>query len=238
MVSNVPTIYYFLQYRHFQIVLKLNKYHVGDRNSIPTLGGVGCFPRTLLCSYQVKQFKKQQLTDVQVKITDVINSLCFKTFFNFSCYTVFVNALRGKSHLCIPFLGIVRPQSQFPHSCVCERFIYSQDRSTYFPAAEQADRSWKYISLSQVYECRNWETEHCNSVLEITVSFLVIHKWEPDIYIGFSPALPLQCSVWYHHLPSCQKGIFYREAVQSHCVKAGPKLFEIHPSGCHRDVNP
>ncbi len=45
--------------------------------------------------------------------------------------------LQGKSHLCIPFLGIARPQSQFPHSCVCEQFIYSQeDRSTYFPAAE------------------------------------------------------------------------------------------------------
>ncbi len=43
---------------------------------------------------------------------------------------------KKKSHLCIPFLGIARPQSQFPHSCVCERFIYSQDRSTYFPAAE------------------------------------------------------------------------------------------------------
>ncbi len=26
-------------------------------------------------------------------------------------------ALQGKSHLCIPFLGIARPQSQFPHSC-------------------------------------------------------------------------------------------------------------------------
>jgi hypothetical protein len=44
--------------------------------------------------------------------------------------------LQGKYHLCIPFLGIARPQSQFPHSCVCERFIYSQDQSTYFPAAE------------------------------------------------------------------------------------------------------
>jgi hypothetical protein len=31
------------------------------------------------------------------------------------------------------------------------------------------DRSWKYINLSQMYECRNWETEHNNSVLEITV---------------------------------------------------------------------
>jgi hypothetical protein len=57
------------------------------------------------------------------------------------------------------------------------------------------NRSWKYINLSQIYsyECRNWETEHYNSVLEITISFLGIQKWEPDIYIGFSPALHLQC---------------------------------------------
>ncbi len=55
--------------------------------------------------------------------------------------------LQGKFHLYIPFLGIARPQSQFPHSCVCKGFIFSQDRSTYFPAAEWADRSWKYINL-------------------------------------------------------------------------------------------
>ncbi len=86
-----------------------------------------------------------------------------------------VFTLQRKSHLCIPLLWIFRPQSQFPHSCVCERFIYSHDRSTYFPAAEEADRSWKYVSLSQIYECRSWETEHYNSVLEITVSFLYIN---------------------------------------------------------------
>ncbi len=32
-------------------------------------------------------------------------------------------ALQGKSHLYIPFLGVARPQLQFLHSCVCERFI-------------------------------------------------------------------------------------------------------------------
>ncbi len=101
--------------------------------------------------------------------------------------------LQKKSPLCIHFLGIAQPKSQFLHSCVCERFIYSQDLSTYFPAAEQADRSWKHINVSQIYECRILETEHYNSVLEITVSFKVIHKWEPDIYIGLSPALHLQC---------------------------------------------
>jgi hypothetical protein len=36
----------------------------------------------------------------------------------------------------IPRKGIARPQFQFPHSSVCERFIYSQDRSTYFPGGE------------------------------------------------------------------------------------------------------
>ncbi len=71
------------------------------------------------------------------------------------------------------FSGIAQPQSQFPHSCVCERFIYSQDRFPYFPAAEQADRSWKYINLSQIYECRNQETEHYNSVWKYQ-----FHFWE------------------------------------------------------------
>ncbi len=47
-----------------------------------------------------------------------------------------MSTLQRKSPLCIPFLGIARPQSQFLHSCICERFIYSQDLSTYFPAAE------------------------------------------------------------------------------------------------------
>ncbi len=33
-----------------------------------------------------------------------------------------------------------RPQSQFPHLCVCERFIHSQDQSTYFlPQNRQID---------------------------------------------------------------------------------------------------
>ncbi len=79
-----------------------------------------------------------------------------------------------------------------PHSCVFERLIYSQDRATYFPGAEEADRSWKYINLSRIYECRNWETENYNSVLEITVSLLGIAKCEPDIFIGFSLAFHLQ----------------------------------------------
>jgi hypothetical protein len=59
-----------------------------------------------------------------------------------------IYALQRKSHLFNPRKGIARPQSRFPHSCVCERFVYSQDRSTYFPAAEEADWSWEYIYKS------------------------------------------------------------------------------------------
>ncbi len=97
-----------------------------------------------------------------------------------------------KSLLCFPFLRIARPQSQFPYSCVCERFIYFQEQSTYFPTREQADRSWKYINLSQIYECRNWETEHYNSVQEITVSFLGINGYQAFILDSHRPFI---CSV-------------------------------------------
>jgi hypothetical protein len=34
-----------------------------------------------------------------------------------------LKTLQGKSHLCIPLLGIALPLPQFPHSRRCERFI-------------------------------------------------------------------------------------------------------------------
>jgi hypothetical protein len=43
-----------------------------------------------------------------------------------------LHTLQRKSHLYTLFLGIARPKSQFPRSCVCERFLYPQDWSTYF----------------------------------------------------------------------------------------------------------
>jgi hypothetical protein len=62
-----------------------------------------------------------------------------------------------------------------------------------FPCSRISRPSWKCINLSQIYECRILKTEHYNSVLEITISFMGIHKWEADIYIGFSPAHHLHC---------------------------------------------
>jgi hypothetical protein len=64
----------------------------------------------------------------------------------------------------IPFLGIARPQPQFPHSCVFERFIYSQDQSTYL--------------LQQ-----NWQTHRGNTYIirSQTQNVEIGWDWGPDI---------------------------------------------------------
>jgi hypothetical protein len=64
--------------------------------------------------------------------------------------------LQGKILLCIPFLGIAWPQYQFSHSCVCERSIVP-GMVHIFPPAEEADRLWEYLNLSQTHDCGNWD---------------------------------------------------------------------------------
>ncbi len=59
--------------------------------------------------------------------------------------------------------------SQYPNSCICEQFIYFQDWSAYFAAAEKADRSWEYENRSKIHEFRNWDRGRA-------VSFLGRHK--------------------------------------------------------------
>ncbi len=84
------------------------------------------------------------------------------------------NALQWISHLFIPFLGIARPQSKFPHSCACEQFIYSQDRSTY--SCRRIGRSilWIYKSLTDTWMWK-WELRPRNSFSgKICFEFLVL----------------------------------------------------------------
>ncbi len=66
--------------------------------------------------------------------------------------------LQRKSHSCIPFLGILLPQSQFLHLCVCERFILSYRIGPHISCSRigQANQSWEYINRSQTQECENW----------------------------------------------------------------------------------
>jgi hypothetical protein len=59
-----------------------------------------------------------------------------------ACY-----ALQRKSHLCIPFLGIARPQSHFSHSCACGRFIIPRSGPHIFlQHKRQIDRGNIYIA--------------------------------------------------------------------------------------------
>jgi hypothetical protein len=91
------------------------------------------------------------------------------------------------------------PQFKFLQPCVCERFIYSRDRSTYLADAKKADQSWKYINLSQISKCWNWETEHYNSVLcfgnngAAQFNFWEYRNENQTFILDFSLALHLQC---------------------------------------------
>ncbi len=90
--------------------------------------------------------------------------------------------LQRKSHLCIPFLGNARPRSQFPIACVCERFIYSQDRSTYFlQQNRQIDGGNIGINRSQTHECGNSDFSQAVPFLGIFVSSF--RYWFFAVYI-------------------------------------------------------
>ncbi len=89
------------------------------------------------------------------------------------------NTLQRNLDSCIPRKGIARHQPKCPHSCVCERSIYW---STYFPSAEYADRSCKYINRTQKHECRNWDCGRPVPILGIYVSnyrnsFFAVHAF-------------------------------------------------------------
>ena len=102
-----------------------------------------------------------------------------------------------KSELCNPRNEAVRPCSQVLHSCFWERFIYIPRIGLLFRCSKIGRLILGiYESLTDTWMWK-LEDRQYNSVLEITrpvVSFLGIHKSEPDIYIGISPALHFQCT--------------------------------------------
>jgi hypothetical protein len=64
------------------------------------------------------------------------------------------------------------------HESVRDLYVYSQDRSTYFPAAEQADRSWECINCSQTQECGNWDSGRTipfgNTCIKFSVLYCIV----------------------------------------------------------------
>ncbi len=94
------------------------------------------------------------------------------------------------------------PQSQFPlHVSVSDLHIPKFGPHIWLQQTRQTDPGcicivyksltdiwvWELGDITLYFCFGNKETAPC------TVSFLGIHKWEPDIYIQCSPALHLQC---------------------------------------------
>ncbi len=80
----------------------------------------------------------------------------------------YVYTLQRKFHLCIPFLGIARPQPQFPHSFVCEH-LYSPRIGLHI-SSSRIGRPNVGIYKSLTDECGNWEWDPDIPFLEIFVS--------------------------------------------------------------------
>jgi hypothetical protein len=82
--------------------------------------------------------------------------------------TIRETTLQGQFRLYIPFLGIARPQPQFPHSCVYERFIYSQDQSTYFLQRNRQTHRGNIRGASKI------KVKNVNKKRTVTVRRLII----------------------------------------------------------------
>jgi len=66
----------------------------------------------------------------QVGVFFPLATSCSSQMADWGIFTNMQARTATKIRFMYPFLGIARTQSQLPHSCVWERFIYSQDRST------------------------------------------------------------------------------------------------------------
>ncbi len=72
---------------------------------------------------------------------------------------------------CLYRMSPARPQSQFPRSWVCHRFIYIPRIGPHIFLQEKADRSWEYINRSQAHEFGNRDCGRTIPFLGIFVSY-------------------------------------------------------------------
>ncbi len=85
--------------------------------------------------------------------------------------------LQQKSHLYIPRKGIARPQSQFLHTCVCERFIYS--------------RIGPHIFLQQNRDRGN--IAHCRQI-KVEIGTVALQFLFREYFLQIFGIVSLQCS--------------------------------------------
>jgi hypothetical protein len=108
-----------------------------------------------------------------------------------------------KFEINIPRKGIPRPKAQIPHSYVCERFIYSHDRSAYVAAGKYVDRSWELKNHSQTHEYRKWELRPRKS-------------FSGNTEMGFSLQCRVPVTVLILNIPKCQ----------TNCTKCIPNILK------------
>ncbi len=118
--------------------------------------GSEIFPHFSLCWFIVKYYQKMILKRANEKV----NVLCLLKLQKFRtlCTTcgVWTCTLQRKSDLCTVMKRTAWPQSQFPHSCFCERFIYFHNRRKRRPIVG------RYKSLTED-EWRIWDWGHAVS---------------------------------------------------------------------------
>ncbi len=94
---------------------------------------------------------------VQYVCPQLCNGQLYLIYFIFAVfYCSCTCTMQRKSHLCILRKWIARPQSQFPHSCVCEQFtvyMYSQTGSVCLFCCRKIYRPilWIYKSLTDTW---------------------------------------------------------------------------------------
>ncbi len=117
----------------------------------------------------------------------------------------------------IPFIfwELRRLQTKFPHSCVCERFIYSQDLSTYFLQQNRQINRGIYKSLTDTWMWKSGLWPHNsfseNICLKFSVLVLCSLGWvRPETSVGSSIKLIqllkkfIRLFCWYRNLSSSE----------------------------------
>jgi hypothetical protein len=131
----------------------------------------------------------------------------------------FLHTLQEKSHLCIPFLGIARSLSPNFHIHVS---VSDLNIPSIFPCSRIGRPILEIYKPLTKYECRNWKTEHYNSVLEIIVSFLGIQYINGNQTLILHSNRPFICSAGsdnqklclfkvlsFYQFPNAKKGPVY-----------------------------
>ncbi len=102
---------------------------------------------------------------------------------------------------------------QFPHSCVYERFIYSQDRATYILQQNRHIGSCECINRSQTHECENRDCGRAIPflgifVLNVRYWFFAVRQESPWSLSGYITILSAPAHLSVHKVLFITKNFF------------------------------